>query len=89
MMMDALADGGVYAGVPKDIALKLTAYTMIVSCLWRAIVISCLNLTIIMSENVKRTQLSLQGSAEMVLLNGMHPQEVLLIMMITVLICYM
>ncbi len=31
MMMDALADGGVYAGVPKDIALKLTAYTMIVS----------------------------------------------------------
>jgi len=30
-MMDALADGGVYAGVPKDIALKLTAHTMIVS----------------------------------------------------------
>ncbi len=31
LMMDALADGGVYAGVPKDIALKLTAHTMIVS----------------------------------------------------------
>lgn len=29
-MMDALADGGVYAGVPKDLALKLTAYTMMV-----------------------------------------------------------
>ena len=31
MIMDALADGGVYAGVPKSLALKLTAYTMIVS----------------------------------------------------------
>ena len=31
MIMDALADGGVYAGVPKDLALKLTAYTMMVS----------------------------------------------------------
>jgi hypothetical protein len=31
LMMDALADGGVYAGVPKDLALKLTAYTMMVS----------------------------------------------------------
>ncbi len=31
MVMDALADGGVYAGVPKDLALKLTAYTMVVS----------------------------------------------------------
>ena len=31
-MLDALADGGVYAGVPKDLALKLTAHTMIVSC---------------------------------------------------------
>ena len=31
MIMDALADGGVYAGVPKELALKLTAYTMIVS----------------------------------------------------------
>ena len=30
MVMDALADGGVYAGVPKDLALKLTAYTMMV-----------------------------------------------------------
>ena len=30
MIMDALADGGVYAGVPKDLALKLTAYTMMV-----------------------------------------------------------
>ena len=29
-MMDALADGGVYAGIPKDIALKLVAHTMIV-----------------------------------------------------------
>ena len=31
MIMDALADGGVYAGVPKHLALKLTAYTMMVS----------------------------------------------------------
>ena len=31
MMLDALADGGVFAGVPKDVALKLTAYTMMVS----------------------------------------------------------
>ena len=31
MIMDALADGGVYAGVPKDLALKITAHTMIVS----------------------------------------------------------
>lgn len=35
MMMDALADGGVYAGVPKDLALKLTAYTMMVSSCYR------------------------------------------------------
>lgn len=28
VMMDALADGGVYAGIPKELALKLIAYTM-------------------------------------------------------------
>ena len=31
MMLDALADGGVYAGIPKDIGLKLIAYTMMVT----------------------------------------------------------
>lgn len=30
VMLDALADGGVYAGVPKEIALKLAAHTMMV-----------------------------------------------------------
>ena len=30
VMMDALADGGVYAGIPKELALKLIAYTMMV-----------------------------------------------------------
>ena len=31
MTLDALADGGVYAGVPKEQALNLVAYTMMVS----------------------------------------------------------
>ena len=31
MMLDALADGGVYAGIPKEIGLRLIAHTMIVS----------------------------------------------------------
>ena len=31
MMLDALADGGVYAGIPKDLGLKLIAHTMMVS----------------------------------------------------------
>ncbi len=30
MVLDAIADGGVYAGVPKEVALKLMAYTMMV-----------------------------------------------------------
>ena len=30
MMLDALADGGVYAGIPKDIGLRLIAHTMMV-----------------------------------------------------------
>jgi pyrroline-5-carboxylate reductase len=29
MMLDALADGGVYAGIPKEIGLRLIAHTMI------------------------------------------------------------
>ena len=33
MMLDALADGGVYAGIPKEKALKLIAHTMMVSVL--------------------------------------------------------
>lgn len=44
MIMDALADGGVYAGVPKDLALKLTAYTMVVCvcmCTCVCIIIMC------------------------------------------------
>ncbi len=31
MTLDALADGGVYAGVPKEQALNLVAHTMMVS----------------------------------------------------------
>ena len=31
MVLDALSDGGVYAGVPKELALKLTAHTMMVN----------------------------------------------------------
>ena len=31
VMLDALADGGVYAGIPKEIGLRLIAHTMIVS----------------------------------------------------------
>ena len=31
VMLDAVADGGVYAGVPKDLALKLMAHTMMVA----------------------------------------------------------
>ena len=30
VMLDALADGGVYAGIPKEIGLKLIAHTMMV-----------------------------------------------------------
>ena len=30
VMLDALADGGVYAGIPKEIGLRLIAHTMIV-----------------------------------------------------------
>lgn len=30
-MLDALADGGVYAGIPKEMGLRLIAHTMIVS----------------------------------------------------------
>ena len=30
-MLVALADGGVYAGIPKEIGLRLIAHTMIVS----------------------------------------------------------
>ena len=33
MMLDALADGGVYAGIPKEKALMLIAHTMMVSIL--------------------------------------------------------
>lgn len=29
-MLDALADGGVYAGIPKEMGLRLIAHTMIV-----------------------------------------------------------
>ncbi|CAI8007328.1 Pyrroline-5-carboxylate reductase [Geodia barretti] len=29
VMLDALADGGVYAGIPKEIGLRLIAHTMI------------------------------------------------------------
>ena len=31
VMLDALADGGVYAGIPKELGIKLIAHTMIVS----------------------------------------------------------
>ena len=31
VMLDALADGGVYAGIPKEIGLRLIAHTMIMS----------------------------------------------------------
>ena len=31
VMLDALADGGVYAGIPKEMGLRLIAHTMIVS----------------------------------------------------------
>lgn len=31
IMLDALADGGVYAGIPKEKALSLIAHTMMVS----------------------------------------------------------
>ena len=31
VMVDALADGGVYAGIPKEIGLRLIAHTMILS----------------------------------------------------------
>lgn len=31
MTLDALADGGVYAGVPKEQAINLVAHTMMVS----------------------------------------------------------
>ena len=30
LMLDALADGGVWAGVPKDLALRMIAQTMLV-----------------------------------------------------------
>ena len=31
LTMDALADGGVWAGIPKELSLKLVAHTMFVS----------------------------------------------------------
>ena len=34
VMLDALADGGVYAGIPKELGLWLIAHTMIVSELY-------------------------------------------------------
>ena len=30
LTLDALADGGVWAGIPKDLALRLIAHTMLV-----------------------------------------------------------
>ena len=30
LMLDALADGGVWAGIPKDLALRMIAQTMMV-----------------------------------------------------------
>ena len=30
LMLDALADGGVWAGIPKELSIKLIAHTMLV-----------------------------------------------------------
>ena len=30
LTLDALADGGVWAGIPKDLSLRLIAHTMLV-----------------------------------------------------------
>jgi len=41
VMVDALADGGVYAGIPKEIGLKRIAHTMMVRTRFINIYISC------------------------------------------------
>ena len=37
LTMDALADGGVWAGIPKELSLKLIAHTMFVSSMFIAV----------------------------------------------------
>ena len=50
VVLDAMADGGVMTGIPHSLALRMSAYTMIVSPVcchdvhkkWSSVVVTCL-----------------------------------------------
>ena len=75
LMLDALADGGVWAGIPKELSIKLIAHTMLVRNGRIVLATHGLALSI---DNHRFTLylLCTQGSARMVLENGKHPAEV-------------
>ena len=65
VVLEGMADGGVFVGIPRAMAQRVAAHTMMVN-----------RLSVVLGVDIIRTLFIMQSAANLVLQKGIHPAQV-------------